>query len=103
MVAEQSAADVAAERIGVRELRSRVAEVVRRAGAGESIVITVDGRPVARLGPLSGGDATVDLDTLIATGMVRAPERSDRPAPPEPVDVPVDASIAQALAGLHGS
>ncbi len=40
------------ERVGVRELRNSVAAVVRRAAAGERLVITVDGRPAAQLGPL---------------------------------------------------
>jgi prevent-host-death family protein len=34
-----------------KELRNNVAEVLRRAEAGEEITITVAGRPVAQLGP----------------------------------------------------
>ena len=34
-----------------RELRNRVSEVLRRAEQGEQFVITIDGRPVAELGP----------------------------------------------------
>jgi prevent-host-death family protein len=34
-----------------KELRNQVAEVLRRAEAGEEITITVSGRPVAQLGP----------------------------------------------------
>jgi prevent-host-death family protein len=34
-----------------KELRNNVAEVLRRAEAGEEFTITVAGRPVARLGP----------------------------------------------------
>src|SRR5512138_707827 len=49
------------ERVGVRELRNNVAAVVRRAAAGERVVVTVDGVPVAQLGPLEGATAlTVD-------------------------------------------
>ncbi|HEV2724297.1 MAG TPA: type II toxin-antitoxin system prevent-host-death family antitoxin [Thermoleophilaceae bacterium] len=36
-----------------KELRNNVAEVLRRAEAGESFTITVAGRPVAQLGPAS--------------------------------------------------
>jgi prevent-host-death family protein len=36
-----------------KELRNNVGEVLRRAGAGEEITITVAGRPVAQLGPTS--------------------------------------------------
>lgn len=34
-----------------KELRNHVAEVLRRAEAGEEFTITVAGRPVAQLGP----------------------------------------------------
>ena len=34
-----------------KELRNNVAEVLRRAEAGEEFTITVSGRPVAELGP----------------------------------------------------
>lgn len=35
-----------------RELRNNVADVLRRAEAGEELTITVSGRPVAQLGPV---------------------------------------------------
>src|SRR5213592_4960645 len=44
-------------RVGIRELRNDVAAVVRRAAAGERITVTVDGRPVAQLGPLEPAGA----------------------------------------------
>lgn len=34
-----------------KELRNNVGEVLRRVGAGESLVVTVAGRPVAELRP----------------------------------------------------
>lgn len=69
------------ERVGIRELRNATAAAVRRAGAGERIVITVDGRPVAQLGPLEplGGDPT--LDDLAARGLLIRARRDDRPPP----------------------
>jgi prevent-host-death family protein len=69
------------ERLGIRELRINTASAVRRAGAGERIVITVDGRPVAQLGPLEPGNDTMTLDDLVARGLLIAPRRPDRPAP----------------------
>jgi prevent-host-death family protein len=36
-----------------KELRNNVADVLRRAEAGEEITVTVAGRPVARLGPIT--------------------------------------------------
>jgi prevent-host-death family protein len=35
-----------------KELRNNIADVLRRAEAGEDLTITVSGRPVAHLGPL---------------------------------------------------
>lgn len=35
-----------------KELRNRVGEMLRRAEAGERLIITVSGRPVAELGPV---------------------------------------------------
>jgi prevent-host-death family protein len=39
------------ESIGLRELRQNASEYVRRAEAGETLVITVSGRPAAQLVP----------------------------------------------------
>lgn len=38
--------------VTIRELRNHGGEVVDRAGAGERLTVTRDGRPVAELGPL---------------------------------------------------
>jgi prevent-host-death family protein len=89
------------DRIGVRELRSNVAAVVRRAGRGERIVVTVDGEPVAQIGPLEAAGPPT-LDDLAAAGLVRLPGRPDRPAPPEPFGVPVDVRLASVIAELRG-
>jgi len=35
-----------------RELRNNVSDVLRRAEAGERLTVTVNGRPVAELGPI---------------------------------------------------
>jgi prevent-host-death family protein len=39
--------------ISQRELRNRSGEMLRRAEAGEQLMITVNGRPVAQLGPVA--------------------------------------------------
>jgi len=49
-----------------RELRNNVSEVLRRAEAGERIVVTVDGRPVAELGPVAGSRDVATMRTLSA-------------------------------------
>ena len=87
-------------RIGIRELRNDVAAVVRRAGAGERIVVTVDGRPVAQLGPLEPTGAPT-LDDLVASGHVVAARRPPPPAP-EAEDAPVDARSDWILDDIRG-
>jgi prevent-host-death family protein len=92
----------AVDTIGVRELRSNVAAVLRRAAAGERIVVTVDGRPLAQLGPLEPtGEPT--LDDLVATGLVEPPRRPEA-LPPEldPLDLAVDIRLDDVLSELRG-
>jgi prevent-host-death family protein len=91
----------ARDRIGVRELRNQVAAVLRRAETGERIIVTIDGRPVAQIGPLSP-DSSPTIDDLVAAGLARPPRRHDRPEPPEPVDPPIDARSGTILDELRG-
>jgi prevent-host-death family protein len=70
------------EQVGIRELKSRLSEFVDRARAGETLVVTDRGRPVAELRPLSG---RTTLETLVAEGLA-TPARPKRPAP-EPLAV----------------
>lgn len=69
------------ERIGIRQLRAEVAAQVRRAGAGARVVVTIDGRPVAQLGPLESSDGELTLEDLSARGLVELARRPDRPPP----------------------
>ena len=43
------------ERVGIRELRQRTSELVRRVEAGEEIEITVSGRVAGRMDPPQPG------------------------------------------------
>ncbi len=74
-----SARLMSVEHLGTRELRADLSAAVRRAGAGERIVVTVDGRPVAQLGPLEPTDAQLTLEDLAARGQVVLARRDDRP------------------------
>jgi prevent-host-death family protein len=89
------------ERVGIRGLRNDVAAIVRRAGGGERIIVTVDGEPVAQLGPLEPPGAPT-IDDLAAAGLVRLPGRPDHPTPPDPFGVPVDIRPASVIAELRG-
>jgi prevent-host-death family protein len=73
--------------IGIRQMRADVAAVVRRAGGGEHIVVTVGGRPVAQLTPLGAADGQVRLADLVARGLVVAPRRTGSFTPPAAVSV----------------
>ena len=64
------------ERVGIRDLRATAAAVVRRAEGGQTTVITVGGRPVAQLGPLTSHGAERSLDELVAQGVLIAPRRA---------------------------
>lgn len=91
------------ERVGIRELRNQVAAVVRRAAGGERLVVTVDGRPVAQIGPLEPGSAGVTVWDLAAAGLVEPPRRPDRPAPPVPLPVPADVRVDRLIEAVRGS
>jgi prevent-host-death family protein len=80
--------------VGVRELRQNASALLRRVAAGESIIVTDRGRPVARLSPIGTGG----IADLRAAGLVREPSRSMRDAPPA-VAIPKGAlTAAEALA-----
>jgi prevent-host-death family protein len=49
-----------------RELRNQIGDVLRRAESGEHFTITVGGRPVAELGPLSSTHKPAAPDRLAA-------------------------------------
>ena len=81
------------DRIGVRELRNQVAAVIRRAGSGERLIVTVDGKPIAQLGPLEPDRSGVSLWDLAGAGLVEPPRRSDRPMEPAPLPVAADLRV----------
>lgn len=66
--------------VGVRELRQRASELLRRVEAGETIEVTDRGRPVAVLAPLPDAGP---LEQLRAAGEViaAAASLSDLPEP----------------------
>jgi prevent-host-death family protein len=66
--------------VGVRELRQRASELLRRVEAGETIEVTDRGRPVALLTPVPKAGP---LGRLRAAGDLSAPagDLADLPAP----------------------
>jgi prevent-host-death family protein len=63
---------------GIRDLRSDLAAHVKRAAAGTPTTISVGGRPVAVLGPLTESAPEVGIDALVASGALIAPRRLDQ-------------------------
>jgi prevent-host-death family protein len=70
--------------VGVRELRQRASELLRRVQAGETIEVTDRGRPVALLSPLPAADPLAQLE---ASGdLVRGHGSIDDLPPPLPLE-----------------
>jgi prevent-host-death family protein len=89
------------ERIAVRELRNQASRVVRRARAGERLIITVDGVPAAEIGPVSTMERPGSIEELIATGAVLGPRVRTAPPPPRPVRAPSGRSSSDVLRQLR--
>ena len=71
-------------RIGIRDLRQDLSGQVKRAAAGETIVVTVDGEPKARLVPLELASGPRTIDEMIAAGRVISGRRRGQPRPKSP-------------------
>lgn len=52
--------------IGVRELRNDVSGVLRRVEAGDEYIVTVHGRPIARVTPVESRPRTMPADVFFA-------------------------------------
>lgn len=74
------------ERIPLRELRNHASRIVRRARAGERIVITVDGVPTAQIVPLDRAPREVTFEELVTTGRLIAPRVTGPAGTPAPIE-----------------
>ncbi|MGH8923284.1 MAG: type II toxin-antitoxin system Phd/YefM family antitoxin [Acidimicrobiia bacterium] len=88
------------ERIGIRELRNRVSEVIRRVHGGERIIITSNDLPVAELGPVTGG-RTNTIEDLAEAGLIRLPRSQNRRPAPPPVKARNGVRIIEVLEDLR--
>jgi prevent-host-death family protein len=82
-------------------LRNATSQVVRRAGAGERIIVTVDGVPVAEIGPIGATHEARTIDDLIATGRLLQRQTTTPPAPAQPVPAPGGRSTTEILDELR--
>ena len=67
---------IVAVTVGVRELRNNLRSWLERVKAGEHVVVTERGRPIAQLTPLDSGRRK--LQELIDAGLVRPPLQPKR-------------------------
>ena len=88
--------------IGIRELRSDLAAAVRRAGSGQRVVVSVDGRAVAQLGPIEAEQGQTVLADLIAAGAVVPPRRVGPHRLASPVQIWSGVRLDRALKELRG-
>lgn len=81
--------------VGVRELKAHLSSYLDRVQAGEEVVVTEHGRPIARLTTL---DPDADrLATMIKSGIVR-PSSEPRSLPARRARLDGDGEIAQLVA-----
>lgn len=65
--------------VGIRDLKNGLSKYIERVRAGEEVIVTDRGRPVARLSSI---DRSTDrLADLVAAGVVRAPTQKARRRP----------------------
>jgi antitoxin (DNA-binding transcriptional repressor) of toxin-antitoxin stability system len=88
--------------LGVRELRADLATHLRRAGAGQRIVVSVGGRAVAQVGPVEAYQGQTVLADLVAAGLVAAPRRTDAMRLPAAVPIWSGVRLDRALKELRG-
>ena len=79
--------------VGVRELRQRASELLRRVEAGETIEVTDRGRPVAVLAPLPEAEP---LERLRAAGDV-VPAAGNLDDLPNPLSLPAGKEAPSAV------
>jgi prevent-host-death family protein len=85
-------------RVGIRELRQRASELLRRVEQGETIEVTDRGRPVALLTPVPEGSA---FERMRAAGEIE-PSTADINDLPPPLVLPPGAELpSQVLARLR--
>lgn len=84
--------------VGIRELRAHLSRYVEQVKAGEEIVVTEHGKPVARLLPMNGERK---IDRLIREGVV-TPARSRTGWRPEPIKLKSGATVSDIVIEQRG-
>jgi prevent-host-death family protein len=84
--------------VSVRVLKDELSEYLRRAEAGERVLVTRDGKPIAVLSSVS--DAALGEDDAALTRLVNAGLLSRVPAPLGPLGAPVELGPGTALSEI---
>ena len=94
------------ERVSVGRLKARLSEYLRRAKAGEGVVVTDRGRPVARLMGLEGAGALEGrVAELVRSGLAQRPTQPldpgflERPRPADPDSRSLEAVLEERAEG----
>lgn len=77
-------------RAGIRELKNNLSRFLRRVAAGERILVTAHGRPIAELGPPSGA-SRMPMDAI------RPPLEDGDPTEDWPVNIRLSQGTAAML------
>lgn len=71
--------DDALKRVAITELKAKLSEYLSAVRAGEELIVTDRGRPVARLGPVKGErELESRVAALVRSGRLRPPTTAQR-------------------------
>lgn len=90
------------DQVGIRELRANLASIVRLAGNGTDVIVTIDGLPVAQIGPLRPPERPSPIDELISRGQLIGPTRAPRTAPAGTVGLSAGERIGRLVREVRG-
>ncbi len=90
-----------ANKVSMSVLRKELAGFLRRAKNGERVIITVDGKPIAQIGPLEP-NGSLDMDQLVASGLVNEPTSVSSTNKPAQMSFPIDVTIETILLEMRG-
>ena len=83
--------------VGIRELKSQLSRYLKRARAGERLVVTERGQPVAVISPPAASTADHRIEAMLRVGVARwsggKPQGSRRP--PKVKGKPVAAAVIE--------
>lgn len=89
------------EHVSIRQLRNDVSRIVRRANAGERLIITNNGVAVAEIRPLERTAPEPTIEQLIEAGLVNPPRASGPPPPASPIEFSGDKTTEEILDELR--